>query len=80
MLKQEIIKNLKDEGCNNKKIEEILDLYNRRKKESIYKKLTCYRKKVLDSEHKLQKQIDRLDFFLYKVKKEEKENIDDNIN
>lgn len=80
MLKQEIIQNLKDAGCNNKQIQEILDLYNRQKKESIYEKLICYRKQVLDNEHKLQKQIDYLDFFLYKIKKEEKDNIDNNIN
>lgn len=72
LLVNEITENLKDAGCNNKLIEEIIKLYDMGKKEKIKEILSTHRKEILDNEHKAQKQIDCLDFFLYQIEKEDK--------
>lgn len=71
-VKEDIIQNLKDAGCEKELVSEIIELYDKSKKEKIQEKLQVHRKKILDKEHKAQKQIDCLDFFLYQMKKEEK--------
>lgn len=71
-VKEDIIQNLEDAGCEKELVSEIIELYDKSKKEKIQEKLQVHRKKILDKEHKAQKQIDCLDFFLYQMKKEEK--------
>ena len=63
------LKNLKDAGCNHKLILKILELYERKDKDKIKKELSVYRDKMLQSEHKIQKQIDCLDYFLYEMER-----------
>ncbi len=72
LLVNEITENLKDVGCNNKLIEEVIKLYDTGKKEKIKEILSVHRKEILDNEHKAQKQIDCLDFFLYQIEREDK--------
>ena len=72
MKREQIIQNLKDVGLSFEQIEEILMIYKEGKISYIYKIMDNYRKGKLESVHKLQKQIDYLDFFLYKLKKEDK--------
>lgn len=67
----QIIQYLKDAGCSNKQIEKIMEFFDKGEKEKIYQILVEHRKKMLNDEHKLQKKIDCLDFFLYKIVKEE---------
>lgn len=73
-IKEDIIQNLKDAGCKKELILEIIEFYDKGKKERIQEKLQVHRRKILDNEHKAQKQIDCLDFFLYQMKMEEKRN------
>lgn len=72
MKREQIIQNLKDAGLSFEQIEEILMLYEKRKISYIYEIMDNYRKGKLESVHKFQKKIDYLDFFLYKLKKEDK--------
>lgn len=59
-------------GCNSKQIEEIVELYDKGKIEKVRETLSIHRRKMLDNEHNVQKQIDCLDFFLYQIEKEDK--------
>lgn len=72
MKREQIIQNLKDVGFSFGQIEEILMIYKEGKISYICEIMDNYRKGKLESVHKLQKQIDYLDFFLYKLKKEDK--------
>lgn len=71
-VKEDIIENLKDAGCKKELVSEIIELYDKGKKEKIQEKLNIHRRKILEKEHKVQRQIDCLDYFLYRMKKEEK--------
>lgn len=65
---EDMIQNLKDAGCGNKQIQELVELYRKNKKDDIYQILTTHRKKVLDKIHKNEKQIECIDYFIYKMK------------
>ena len=52
---ERIIENLKDAGCDNKQIQELLELYKQGQKEKVHKILEKHRKKVLDKVHKNEK-------------------------
>lgn len=66
---QELIQNLKDAGCDNKQIEELIELYKQGKKDEICKILEKHRKNVLNTVHKKEKQIDCIDYFIYHMEK-----------
>lgn len=65
-----MIKYLKDIGYDKNKLEEIIKLLEDKKLDEVFNKLSIIRNKILENEHELQKKIDCLDFFLYKLKKE----------
>ena len=65
---EDMIQNLKDAGCGNKQIQEVVELYRKNEKDDIYQILTTHRKKVLDKIHKNEKQIECIDYFIYKMK------------
>lgn len=65
---EDMIQNLKDAGCGNKQIQELVELHRKNKKDDIYQILTTHRKKVLDKIHKNEKQIECIDYFIYKMK------------
>lgn len=67
-----IIQNLKDAGCDNKQIQELLKLYKQGQKEKVHKILEEHRKNVLDKVHKNERQIDCIDYFIYQMEKENK--------
>lgn len=67
-VEEDMIQNLKDAGCSNKQIQELAELYRKNKKDDIYQILTKHRKKVLDKIHKNEKQIECIDYFIYKMK------------
>lgn len=65
----DIIQNLKDAGCTNKQIQEIIELYKNGKKEKICQILAEHRKSILNNVHKNEKQINCLDYFVYHIEK-----------
>ncbi len=69
--KEDIIENLKDAGCNEEDIACFLtEFCNGNQKMSI-RRLREHRKELLDELHASQRRIDCLDYFLYKLEKEE---------
>lgn len=64
-----LIQNLKDAGCDAQIIENFMSDLHRGKEESSLKRLAIHRKKLLDSIHKEQKQIDCLDYLVYQMSK-----------
>lgn len=64
-----LTQNLKDAGCDTQTIENFMSDLHKGKKESSLKLLTIHRKKLLDSIHKEQKQIDCLDYLVYQISK-----------
>lgn len=74
--KEEMLENLKEAGCTNKQIQEVMKLYQEGKNLDVEKKLEHNRRKILEAVHKQEKQIECLDYFLYQLKKEEKSKTD----
>ena len=64
-----LIQNLKDAGCDAQTIENFMSDLHSGKEESSLKRLAIHRKKLLDSIHKEQKQIDCLDYLVYQMNK-----------
>lgn len=65
-----IIQNLKDSGCSNEIIESfVADLRTKKYSEGM-KLLAAHRRRLLEELHREQKQIDCLDYLVYKIKKE----------
>ena len=64
-----LIQNLKDAGCDTQTIENFMSDLHKGKEESSLKQLAIHRKKLLDSIHKEQKQIDCLDYLVYQMRK-----------
>lgn len=64
-----LIQNLKDAGCDIQTIENFMSDLHKGKEESSLKQLAIHRKKLLDSIHKEQKQIDCLDYLVYQMRK-----------
>ena len=67
---EDIIQNLKDAGCSNSQIQELLELYKQGKKQRIYAILDKHRKNILTKVHKEEKQIDCIDYFIYQMERE----------
>lgn len=70
---EDIIENLKDAGCDNKQIQELLELYKNGEKEKVHKILDKHRKYVLNKVHKREKQIDCIDYFIYQMERKKKD-------
>lgn len=62
--------NLIDAGCPTEEIQKCLDLLRKNDTSSTLKLLDGYRAELLASVHKEQKQLDCLDYFVYRLKKE----------
>lgn len=71
-LEKDIIQNLKDAGCEDKQIEEIIVLFRKGKKDKICEILEKHRCNVLNNVHKKEKQIDCIDYFIYQMERGEK--------
>lgn len=69
---QDMIQNLKDAGCGDKQIQELVELYKQGKIDKIHKILENHRKNVLNKVHKKEKQIDCIDYFIYQMNMKEK--------
>lgn len=68
--KETLIQNLQDAGCNQKIIDEFLDLRDKKQTDKIFILLSKYRTSLLESLHKNQKEIDILDYLIVDLKKQ----------
>lgn len=68
--KEALIQNLQDVGCNQKIIDEFLDLLDKKQIDKIFILLSKYRSSLLESLHKNQKEIDILDYLIVDLKKQ----------
>lgn len=68
--KEALIQNLQDAGCNQKIIDEFLDLLDKKQTDKIYILLSKYRSSLLEALHKNQKEIDILDYLIVDLKKQ----------
>ena len=64
-----ITQNLVDAGLDENKIAECLEMLDNQNFSALQKFLYDYRRKLLDSIHEYNKQIDCLDYFTYTLKK-----------
>lgn len=65
-----IIQNLRDAGCDNGMITDFVENLRKEKIEDGLKLLEKHRRFLLDILHKDQKQIDCLDYLVYKLEKQ----------
>lgn len=68
--KEVLIQNLQDAGCNQKIIDEFLNLLDKKQIDKIFILLSKYRSSLLESLHKNQKEIDILDYLIVDLKKQ----------
>ena len=68
--KESLIQNLQDAGCNQKIIDEFLDLLDKKQIDKIFILLSKYRSSLLEELHKNQKEIDILDYLIVDFKKQ----------
>lgn len=64
-----ITENLADAGLDKKEIAECLKMIDQHELSALQKFLSDYRRKLLDSIHEYNDQIDCLDYFTYTLKK-----------
>ncbi len=64
-----LLRNLKDAGCDETLIQEILQCDEDRNSPRRIRLLRTHRRKLLNSLHVCQAQIDSLDYLLYQIKK-----------
>ncbi len=64
-----ITENLTDAGLDKKAIAECLEMLDKHEFSALQKFLSDYRKRLLDSIHEYNDQIDCLDYFTYTLKK-----------
>ncbi len=74
-LKEAIIQNLKDAGCNKEIIDEFLKLFSKENKAEMLSLLTKYRKKLLEKIHKNEKELDVLDYLILDLKNNNYKNV-----
>lgn len=65
-----VIRNLMDAGCDQKTIDLFFKEHECGNLKNELKVLENYRKSLLDSLHEKQRQIDCLDYLIYKLRKE----------
>ena len=75
-LKEALVQNLQDAGCNKKVIDEFLGLFSKNEKDKIFDLLSKHRITLLKSLHKNQKEIDNLDYLILDLKKNNYNNVE----
>lgn len=70
---EDFITTLKDAGCDEKLISKCIKKYNDDDLKMLIKSLQCHRCCLLDKLHEEQKKIDCLDYLIYSLKKQLKE-------
>lgn len=69
----EVIQNLKDAGCEAETIENFIGYEKEGEIKKELELLSCHRKCLLETLHSCQKQIDCLDYLIYKMKNKAKD-------
>lgn len=67
---EDITQNLKDAGCSSQVIDQFFELSERHNTDGQFRLLMKHRSLLLDRIHTDQKQIDCLDYLIYRMKKE----------
>ena len=75
-LKEALVQNLQDAGCNKKVIDEFLGLFSKNEKDKIFDLLSKHRITLLKTLHKNQKEIDNLDYLILDLKKNNYNNVE----
>lgn len=70
-----IRQNLLDAGCDRKTVEACMASYQDGHRGLVLSALTMHRKKLLDLFHRAQKKLDCLDYLIYTLQREEREQI-----
>ena len=70
---EDFITTLKDAGCDEELISKCIKKYNDDDLKTLIKSLQCHRCCLLDKLHEEQKKIDWLDYLIYSLKKQLKE-------
>ncbi len=68
--RDDLIQNLKDAGCDEKTINDFMDLSDRGNTAEELKLLSGHRKNMLDRLHDINRNISCLDYLIYQLKKE----------
>lgn len=68
-----ILSNLKDAGCDEVTIETYFQLQKAGKCQESFRLLSLHRASLLDQVHVNQRRIDCLDYLVYKIRKEQKQ-------
>lgn len=67
-----VIQNLRDAGCNNATIDAFIKDFRENKPAEALKLLAVHRQFLLEQLHKEQKQIDCLDYLVYRIEQAQK--------
>ena len=63
------MQNLKDAGCNEKELADICRLYSAGQMRDVARALRRHRLKLMEKLHESQRQVDCLDFLVYRMEK-----------
>lgn len=67
-IKEALIQNLEDAGCNQNQIKEFLELFSKKEKDKILNLLAKHRAILMKKLHKNQKEVDILDYLILDLK------------
>lgn len=67
-IKEALIQNLEDAGCNQNQIKEFLELFSKKEKDKILNLLAKHREILIKKLHKDQKEVDILDYLILDLK------------
>ncbi len=65
-----VLQNLKDAGCDDEVVKTFMELVETGQKQKQYRLLEKHRRDLLDKVHNREKQIDCLDYLVFRMKKE----------
>lgn len=74
-LKESIIQNLKDAGCDKKIVDKFFELFPKKEKREAIELLEEHRKKLLEKLHKNEKELDNLDYLILDLKNNNYKNV-----
>ncbi len=67
----EVIQNMKDAGCSTEVIHSCISCIQKGRKEELLKNLNTQRNSLLDKVHEGERQIDCLDYLVYRIVREQ---------
>ena len=65
-----VVQNLKDAGCDEETVKKFMELAENGEKQKQYRLLEKHRKALLEKVHSREKQIDCLDYLVFRMKKD----------